>query len=139
MTDEATTLVRLGDTDLTLASEADDVRGRKVVDSRGEEIGHVDALIIDRGERRVRFLEVAAGGFLGIGKRMFLVPVDAVTAVDEDTVHISRDRDHITGGPGYDPELTPAPERGQAEEVYGHWGYLPYWGPDYRYPPFPYR
>jgi hypothetical protein len=41
----------------------------------------VEDLYIDRQEREVRFLEVGAGGFLGIGEGRFLVPVEAVTKV----------------------------------------------------------
>ncbi|GAB4001109.1 hypothetical protein GCM10029992_35500 [Glycomyces albus] len=69
MADQATTLVRLGDTELAVASEADDVRGHDVVDVDGDEVGRVDSLLIDRGERKVRFLEVGSGGFLGMGKK----------------------------------------------------------------------
>jgi sporulation protein YlmC with PRC-barrel domain len=58
-------LVRLSDTELTVADPAADMRNRKVVDRDGEEIGEVDDLLIDAPEKRVRFLEVASGGFLG--------------------------------------------------------------------------
>ncbi|WP_100447052.1 PRC-barrel domain-containing protein [Glycomyces xiaoerkulensis] len=139
MADETSTLVRLGDTDLTVANEADDVRGLKVFDPRGNEVGKVDSLLIDRGERRVRFLEVGSGGFLGMGKRQVLIPVDAVTGVDDDNVYINRERAHVAAGPGYDPELAPEPERGYLEDVYGHYGVVPHWGSGYIYPGYPFR
>ncbi|WP_026922264.1 PRC-barrel domain-containing protein [Glycomyces arizonensis] len=136
--DEATTLVRLGDTDLTLAAEVDDVRGRTVLDRNGDETGDVEGLIIDQRERRVRFLEVSSGGFLGMGKKRVLVPVDAVTSVDDEHVYINQDREHVASGPVYDPELTPEPER-PYEDVYGYYGTMPYWGAGYIYPGYPYR
>ncbi|MCD0443214.1 PRC-barrel domain-containing protein [Glycomyces sp. A-F 0318] len=138
MADPMRTLTRLGDTDLTVASEADDVRGRKVVDRGGEEAGTVDGLLIDESERKVRFLEVGSGGFLGLGKRQVLVPVDAVARVDEEHVYLSTDREHLASGPGYDPELAPAPER-PYEEVYTHYGLMPHWGAGYMYPGYPFR
>lgn len=133
-TDPQATLVRLSDTDLTLASDADDARGRKVVDRSGEEIGEVDDLIIDPDERRVRFLQVGAGGFLGLGEEKRLVPVDAVESVD-DVVRVEKDRAHIAGAPAYDPELVQEPA--YYEGVYGYYGYTPFWTPGYVYPPYP--
>jgi sporulation protein YlmC with PRC-barrel domain len=137
MDHETTTLARLGDSELTVANEADDVRGRKVIDKNGDETGTVDGLFIDEPERKVRFLEVGSGGLLGLGKKQVLVPVDAVTCIDDEHVYIDRGREEVASGPGYDPELTPEPDRPYYEDVYVHYGYLPYWGAGYRYPGYP--
>ncbi len=129
------TLIKLGDTDLTVRDPADDVRGRKVVDRNGEEVGTVDALLIDRQEAKVRFLLVGAGGFLGLGERHFLIPVDAVTRIDPDHVHVDQTRERVVGAPAYDPSLAREPTF--YEDVYGYYGYAPYWGPGYVYPRYP--
>jgi sporulation protein YlmC with PRC-barrel domain len=47
-------LLRLSDTDLKVADSTEDIRGRKVVDKDGKEIGDVDDLMIDDFERKVR-------------------------------------------------------------------------------------
>ncbi|TDW79605.1 PRC-barrel domain-containing protein [Kribbella sp. VKM Ac-2566] len=125
--DTAHALVRLTDVGLELADPADDLRGLKVLDRNDDEIGTVDGLIVDEQERRVRFLEVGSGGFLGLGQRKVMVPVEAVTSVDADAVHISQNRDHVAGGPVYDPEVVL--ERRHYEDVYGYYQYPPYWGP----------
>jgi sporulation protein YlmC with PRC-barrel domain len=135
--DEMTTLTRLGDSELTVANEAEDVRGHKVIDKNGDEIGSVDALLIDEPERKVRFLEVGSGGFLGLGKKQVLIPVDAVRRIDDEHVYIGHERDEVASGPGYDPELMPEPDRPFVEGVYVHYGYLPYWGAGYRHPGYP--
>ncbi|MBA2469299.1 MAG: PRC-barrel domain-containing protein, partial [Chloroflexia bacterium] len=114
-------LVKLGDTDLTVADAAEDIRGHTVVDQQGEDIGTVEGLMIDEDERKVRFLRVAAGGFLGIGEKTFLIPVDAVSRIEGDQVHVDRTRDHITGGPSYDPDL--AEQTDIWESSYGYYGY----------------
>jgi hypothetical protein len=41
----------------------------------------------------MRFLDVGAGGFLGLGEKHFLIPVEAVTGVGEDGVTINRNRE----------------------------------------------
>jgi sporulation protein YlmC with PRC-barrel domain len=135
MNDPTGTLVRLDDVDLTLADPGDDLRGRTVIDRNGDEVGTVDSLLIDEDERRVRFLEVGSGGFLGLGEKKRLVPVDAITRVDDDTVHIATDRDRVAGAPMYDPEVVP--QRHYLEDVYGYYDTPPYWGPGYFYPGWP--
>jgi sporulation protein YlmC with PRC-barrel domain len=119
-----TDLVRLADTDLVLATPADDVRGKPVLDLDGADVGEVDDLVVDEDERRVRLLQVGSGGFLGIGKRKVLIPVDAVTAVDH-AVHIDTDRGHVANGPVYDPDLVLG--KNIVTELYDHYGMLPYW------------
>jgi sporulation protein YlmC with PRC-barrel domain len=133
---ETATLVRLIDADLTLADPADDVRGKSVVDRGGAEIGEVDDLVIDEEHRRVRLLQVGSGGFLGIGKQKVLVPVDAVTAVD-DVVHVDTDREHVASGPVYDPDLVL--QEDTVAGLYDYYGVMPYWDAGYRMPGFPFR
>ncbi len=128
-------LVKLGDTDLTVADKAEDIRGRKVLDKAGQEIGEVDALLIDDQESKVRFLEVASGGFLGIGKDKVLIPVDAIAKIDGDHVHIDQTREHVAGAPDYDPSL--AEDVDYYGGLYGYYGYSPYWGMGYAYPAYP--
>jgi sporulation protein YlmC with PRC-barrel domain len=129
-------LVRLADTDLTLADTDDDVRGKTVVDRGEEEIGEVDDLVIDEDERRVRLLQVGSGGFLGIGKQKVLVPVDAVTSVG-DVVKVDTEREHVASGPVYDPDLVL--RKDTVAGLYDHYGMLPYWHAGYRAPGFPFR
>ena len=128
-------LLSLSDTDKTVADPNADVRGRQAVDSSGEEIGTVEDLLVDDEETRVRFLQIGSGGFLGIGKDRFLVPVDAVASVTQDRVQVSRERARMTDVPGYDPTLEQDPA--YYADVYGWWGYGPYWAPGYVYPPYP--
>lgn len=73
-------------------------------------------------------LEVGAGGFLGLGEREFLVPVEHVTSTSPDQVHINRSRDHVIAAPPFDPELTTKYDRDFFYPYYGYYGLSPYWG-----------
>jgi sporulation protein YlmC with PRC-barrel domain len=132
---QTTSLRTIGDDHLITNDPAEDVRGRTVLDNAGKDIGHVDDLLVDDREHKVRFLRVAAGGFLGLGEAKFLIPVDAITRVDDKAVHVDQTRDHVAGGPRYDP--TPMDEP-YLNQIYGHYGYGPFWGAGYMYPMFPY-
>lgn len=52
------TLSKLSDRGQTMANPADDIRGRKVKDKDGHDVGRVDDLLIDDQDRKVRFLRI---------------------------------------------------------------------------------
>lgn len=122
-------LVRLADTPLDLANPDDDVRGHKVLDAAGEEIGTVDDLMVDSQRREVRLLSISSGGFLGLGATTFLLPVEAVRHVDETGVHVSQTRERVAGAPPYDPKLVEAADWNDPYwgGLYGYYGFGPYW------------
>lgn len=139
-------LLSLKDEALTVGDPAEDVRNHKVVDRDGEEIGKVDDLLVDEGGRKVRFLRVKEGGFLGIGGRTFLIPVDAIARIEDDAVHIDQQGEHVGAGPAYDPTIAAEDawrqdayrDGGYYDGLYAHYGYAPYWAPGYAYPGFPF-
>lgn len=103
-------LIRLGDSDFVSANPEDDLRGKAVYDAQGQRIGSVSDLYIDRQDRKVRYLEVGAGGFLGIGEKNYLVLVEAVVEVVEDRVTIEPGRTEKVDGPvPFDTKVAPLP------------------------------
>lgn len=130
----AATLRRLSDSNLTIAFPDEDARDRPVLDRDGEKVGTVSDLIVDDAEAKVRFFEVASGGVMGIGETKVLIPVDAVTAVTDDAIRIDQTREHVSAAPPYDPTLAGRP---YWERLYGYYGYGPYWSPGYVYPGYP--
>lgn len=101
-------LVRLGDSDFVPANPEDYLRGKDVYDPHGQRMGRVEDLYIDRQAREVRFLEVGAGGFLGIGERRFLMPAEDVTKVLDDQVIVEPDRTEGADGPApFDTKVRP--------------------------------
>ncbi|WP_258803151.1 PRC-barrel domain-containing protein [Pseudarthrobacter sp. NS4] len=137
-THETRELVKLEDTGKTVAAEQEDIRGYTAKDRSGEEIGKVEELLIDQEEEKVRFLVIASGGFLGIGKDKTFIPVDTVKSINagDGEVLIDRTREDIAGAPDYDPEL--ADTRSYYEGVYGYYSVPPFWTPGYAYPAYPY-
>ncbi len=132
---KAATLLRLSETGLTVSFPEEDVRGRKVLDRTGEELGTVDDLLVDDVEHKVRFLEVGSGGILGLGEQKVMIPVDAISRIADDAVRVDQDRERVAGAPHYDPAIT---RDTYWEEVYGYYGYGPYWAPGYVYPAYPF-
>ncbi|MFE4229210.1 PRC-barrel domain-containing protein [Arthrobacter sp. NPDC056886] len=127
-------LVRLSDTyEVTLDPDAD-IRGRKVVDSTGEDLGKVNDLLVDLTTNKVRALVVGHGHLFT--KTTSAIPVDAVARITADEVVIDRDKDKIGAAPAYDPTLVY--DEAYYVDVYGYYGYSPYWYDEYVYPAYPY-
>src|ERR671917_886049 len=95
-------LVKLSDSGLRLKDRASDVRGLAVFNQQGEQIGSVEDFYVDTLDREVRFLEVGAGGFLGLGEKRFLIPVEAVTNFREGGVTVGESGEKISESPPFD-------------------------------------
>lgn len=52
------------------------------IDAEGEKAGDVEDIVLNLAGRRVVYLALSRSGFLGLGERLFAVPLDAVTSVD---------------------------------------------------------
>jgi len=130
-------LVKLSEGNVILDDPGQDIRHRKVIDRDGELIGHVSDLFVDQDEKKVRMLQVAAGGFLGLGDRHFLVPVEAITRVTADDVHIDQTSAKVVHSPEYDPKLSDVPFRDAWAGYYGYYGFSPYWSAGSINPTFP--
>lgn len=128
------TLVKLSDSDIALKNSAEDTRGKAVVDRSGEEIGKVKDVLIDEQAKKVRMLEVASGGFLGIGETTFLVPVEGISQIDKDTIMLRQERDIFKNAPKYDPARI---DEKFVTDTYKVHQSSPWWDPNYKDPGYP--
>src|SRR5215208_4977981 len=93
-------LVRMGESDFVAANLEDDVRDKDVYDAEGQPVGSLEDLYVDRRESaRCASWRWELGGFLWIGEKRFLVPVEAVDKVSEEWVAIEPDRTKKVEGP----------------------------------------
>ena len=115
-------LVELSGSDFDLEESWQDIRGFEVYDIEGGKIGTVEDFYIDREAHVTRFLDVKAGGFLGIGKKHFLIPVEEVTRdiSEEDRVKVNHGRDEVLDSPDFDPDEVPGLDLQRA--VYDYYG-----------------
>lgn len=135
-TDAEPVLYLLSEIGETVDHSGTDVRGLRVEDEKGEDVGTVSDLVVDDLEKKVHFLVVDQGGFLGLGARHTYVPIEAIASVTQDAVRLSHPRGHVLAAPAYAPDLVD--DRTYRRSIYHHYGYSPTPGADYRYPAVPY-
>jgi sporulation protein YlmC with PRC-barrel domain len=119
-------LIKLRDSDLPRGETAKALLDSDIYDWDGEKIGTVKDLYVDSEVEEVRFLDVGAGGFLGLGAKHFMIPMEAVTDTSGGRVTIELSREKVEGSPELDPKGVP--ENAYQQEVYAYYGYrYPQW------------
>jgi sporulation protein YlmC with PRC-barrel domain len=108
-------LVRMDDFEGELEEHWQDAQGLKVLDKQGDEVGTVEDLYIYEDAQAVHLLKVEIEG------RHFLIPVDAITNVEDEGVNVEQDKSVIMESPEHDSEDVPDLETSRA--VYDHYGY----------------
>jgi sporulation protein YlmC with PRC-barrel domain len=112
---------------LELEDPTKDLRGREALDRDGESVGTVAELLIDPTLRIPRLAVVeGGGGLLGIGKKHYLVPMEAIGQDDGQTVRISRIKDEILAESEYHASEGEEEEL-QYAQAYQAYGIRPYW------------
>jgi hypothetical protein len=131
MPDAPIELVSLSETDFALAQPTDDIRGRIVVDKVRYGIGMVYDLLVDPTSRRA-FLMIVRGSDILLGDKDPLIPIDAIRYGDDEYVYVNLGHESVAQGPPFDDDRIADADFQAA--VYGWYGSLPYWHPEYVYP-----
>lgn len=99
-------LVKMSDSGFGVRSRESDIRRLGVFNQNGDQIGSVEDFYVDTQEREVRFLEVSAGGFMGLGEKRFLIPVEVITNFREGGVTVGESREK-SSEPPFDTKIMP--------------------------------
>ena len=125
--------------------------GDKVVNSAGEDIGKIEAIMLDVAAGRIAYAVLSFGGFFGIGTKLFAIPWSALTLdAVENRFLLDISKERLESAPGFDEDHWPAmADRRWAKEVHAYYDVNPYWEDDRgmpgsrsmasaeRYPPLP--
>jgi hypothetical protein len=98
-----------------------ELRLSRAFDSGGRYVGDVENLYVD-DDRELRFVDVVTSGFLGLGKKHHLVPVEAITGESPGQITLGVDQQTVEGAPDFaNPRAAPDDELQRA--VRQHYGY----------------
>ena len=103
--------------------------GDPVVNPRGENLGKIEDLVIDPKTSRIDYAVLSFGGFLGMGDKLFAVPMQALKLSREDKWFIlDVDKERLKNAPGFDKDHWPdTSDRAFGTKVYTYYGYEPRW------------
>ena len=101
----------------------------RVINSKGEELGKLEELMLDIDSGCVGYAVLSFGGILGIGDKLFAIPWDAMRLdTDRKAFILDIDRERLGKAPGFDKNNWPQTgNRDWMLEVYRFYGSEPYW------------
>jgi len=103
--------------------------GNDVMNSRGEQLGDIEAIMLDVPSGRVAYAVLSFRGVLGVGDKLFAVPWQALKLdTDNKCFILNVDRERLKDAPGFDKEHWPSMADTQwASKVHTYYGTQPYW------------
>lgn len=88
--------------------KANNVVGVKVKNPQSEDLGKVEALMLDKYDGYVHYVVLSFGGFLGMGDKLFAMPWEIFSYdKDEDCFVINVDKEKLKNSPGFDKDNWP--------------------------------
>jgi sporulation protein YlmC with PRC-barrel domain len=103
--------------------------GCKVENAQGENLGKIESLMLDLQGGRIAYAVLSFGGFLGMGDKLFPVPMEALHfRASDEKVTLNVDKETLKNAPGYDRDTLPnANDQAWRSSIFTHYGYTPYW------------
>lgn len=87
---------------------ADTLVGNSVCNEHGEALGDIKEIMLDVRAGRISYAVLSFGGFLGMGKKLFAVPWQALKLDTENKCFVlDVDKKRLEAAPGFDPEHWP--------------------------------
>ncbi|MDY0342563.1 MAG: PRC-barrel domain-containing protein [Lentimicrobium sp.] len=114
----------------TRVLSASSLSGTKVRNPLGESIGDVKDLMVDWKNGKVVYAVLSFGGFLGIGDKLFAIPIESFdfkSPDGEEFAVLDIDKAKLENAPGFDKDNWPQnADYSFIDSVYSHYGYEPY-------------
>ena len=93
------------------------ITGNSVRNGNGDDLGKVEDLMIDTATGEVSYAVISFGGFLGLGDKLFAVPLQAMTVDTENHEFVlNESKERLENAPGFDKDEWPAAANTQWRE-----------------------
>ena len=105
------------------------LKGDKVVDALGEQLGTLEDLMLDVNRGTIAYAVLSVGGFMGMGDKLFAIPWSALRVdTAEKRLVLGVKKELLESAPGFDKEHWPDfADQAWAATVYRHYGSKPFW------------
>jgi sporulation protein YlmC with PRC-barrel domain len=113
----------------TSAIRAKKVIGTNVKDGKGEKLGQVEDIVLDKQSNQIMFAIVGFGGVLGMGEKFHPVPWSTLDYdKDENSYIVNLSKDQLKAAPADSiDELTKDDGLAYRDRTYAYYKAKPYW------------
>lgn len=107
---------------------ADTLVGNDVFNRDAEDLGDIKEIMLDMRSGRVSYAVLSFGGFMGVGKKFFAVPWQALTLDTENKRFVlDVNKDQLESAPGFDKDHWPdMADPTWEKSIHAHYGTKPY-------------
>src|SRR5437867_604576 len=103
--------------------------GDSVVNASDENLGKIEAIMLDVTTGRIAYAVLSFGGFLGLGAKLFAIPWSALTLdAGEKRFILNVTKERLENAPGFDKDHWPSmADSTWATEIHAYYDIRPYW------------
>ncbi len=103
--------------------------GDSVVNANDEDLGKVEAIMLDVQSGRISNAVLSFGGFLGMGTKLFAIPWSALTLdTEEERFILDIPKEKLDNAPGFDKDHWPSmADQRWARDLHSYYDVTPYW------------
>jgi hypothetical protein len=106
---------------------ASKVKGTDIYNPKGDHLGEIDEIMIDKLSGKVAYAVATFGGFLGLGETRYALPWSALSYdTGKGGYVVSLDADKLKNAPRYEDEAKLA-DREWGTRLHDYYGIPPYW------------
>jgi sporulation protein YlmC with PRC-barrel domain len=99
-----------------------------VKNPKGEKIGEIEELVLDKDAGFVAYAVVSFGGFLGVGEKLFAIPFSKVVRTDDDTCVVADlTKAQLEKAPTFANDAWPTFDRAYSSTLHDYYKATPYW------------
>jgi hypothetical protein len=112
------------DTDIDTGDviSSDRVEGTSVYNGKGDKLGSIDHLVIDKRSGNVRYAVLEFGGLLGMGSDRYPLPWNLLQYdTEKEGYVVPIDKDRLKGAPRYRDDTRPVFDDDYGRGVYGYY------------------
>ena len=104
--------------------------GVKVINNAGEKLGKIEDFMVDLTTGRISYAVLSFGGFIGIGNKLFAIPINALKLdLEKEFFILDVDKERLENAPGFDKSNWPDMASSEWEsKVHSYYGVRPYTG-----------
>jgi sporulation protein YlmC with PRC-barrel domain len=108
---------------------AESITGTTVQNMGREDLGEIKDLMIDLSEGQIAYAVLSFGGFLGMGDKLFAIPWEAFSVVQEEKIFLlDVAKEKLEQAPGVDKDNWPdMADTTWGQGIHDYYGYSPYW------------
>lgn len=100
------------------------ITGQNIYNLKDENIGNIKDLMIDLNNAEIAYAVISFGGFMGIGNKLFAMPLKAFQFSDSDnTIRLDIDKEKLEHAPSFDKDNWPKTDDNEfIDSVQSHYG-----------------